>query len=71
MATQFVTDENGKRTSVIISIEDYENLLHQHQRDLELTDDYKKMMDEMLLKEDDGTATYVSADHIKSKFMPK
>ncbi|RFZ92013.1 hypothetical protein D0C36_11235 [Mucilaginibacter conchicola] len=71
MATQFVTDEKGKRTSVIISIEDYENLVHQHHRNLELTDEYKKMMDDMLLKEEDGTATYVSAEHIKNKFMRK
>lgn len=71
MATQFVTDENGKRTSVIISIEDYENLLHQHHRDLELTEEYKRMMDEMLLKEEDGTASYVSLEHIENKFRPK
>ncbi|WP_114936258.1 hypothetical protein [Mucilaginibacter endophyticus] len=68
MATQFITNEKGEKTAVIIPISEYENLLHQHHIDLELTDDYKKMIDSMLDYEDKGKAMYVSFEHIKNKF---
>jgi hypothetical protein len=71
MATQFITNQKGKKTAVIIPISEYEDLLHQHHVNLELTDDYKKMMDGMLDEETKGKAKYVSFDHIKNKFQSK
>ncbi|MDB5149634.1 MAG: hypothetical protein JWQ57_3654 [Mucilaginibacter sp.] len=68
MATQFITNEKGKKTAVIIPISEYENLLHQHHIDLELTDEYKKMIDGMLDDETAGKAEYVSFESIKYRF---
>lgn len=70
MATQFITNDKGERTSVIIPINEYEDMVHQHHVDLALTDDYKAMMDKMLAEED-GNITYISAQSIKDKFMNK
>jgi hypothetical protein len=70
MATQFITNDKGERTSVIIPINEYEDMVHQHHVDLVLTDDYKEMMDKMLAEED-GDITYISAQSIKDKFMNK
>ena len=71
MATQFITNQKGKKTAVIIPISEYEDLLHQHHVNLELTDEYKKMIDGMLDEETKGKAQYVSFDHIKNKFQSK
>ncbi|MFC0517048.1 hypothetical protein ACFFGT_22760 [Mucilaginibacter angelicae] len=68
MATQFITNEKGKKTAVIIPISEYEDLLHQHHIDLELTDEYKKMMDGMLDDEDKSKVTNVSFEHINNRF---
>jgi hypothetical protein len=70
MATQFITNDKGERISVIIPINEYEDMVHQHHVNLELTDDYKNMIDKMLAEED-GNAEYVSAESIKKKFMNK
>jgi hypothetical protein len=40
-------------------------MLHQHHLNLELTDEYKKMMDNMLEQKDNGKAKYVPFDQIK------
>ncbi len=71
MATQFITNNKGEKTAVIIPIAEYEELLHQHHLNLELTDEYKTLMDTMLEKEDNGTAKYVSFKSIKDRFQPK
>jgi uncharacterized protein YabE (DUF348 family) len=68
MATQFITNQKGKKTAVIIPISEYEDLLHKHHINLELTDEYKAMMDSMLDEEDKGKAGYVSFEHIKNRF---
>lgn len=70
MATQFITNDKGERTSVIIPINEYEDMVHQHHLNLELTDEYKIMIDKMLAEED-GNVEYVSAENIKKKFMNK
>jgi len=62
MATQFITNDNGEKTSVIISINEYEDLLHAHHVSLELTDEYKLVIDKMIEEEENGTATYISAE---------
>ncbi len=64
MATQFVTNDKGEKTAVIVPIAEYEDLIHQHHLNLELSDEYKTMMDKMLSQEEDGTAKYVSLDEI-------
>jgi len=69
MATQFIVNDKGERTAVILSLEDYENLQHQHQQGLELTDEYKQMMDVMIEQEKNGQAEYKSLQEIKSLFL--
>ena len=71
MATQFITNQEGKKTAVIIPISEYEDLLHQHHISLDLTDEYKKMIDGMLDDEAQGKAEYVSFEQIKSRFQSK
>ena len=71
MSTQFITNDKGERTAVIIPISEYEDLLHQHHLDLELTDEYKAMIDEMIAEEENGKAEYVSYENIKRRFSAK
>jgi len=71
MTTQFITNEKGEKTAVIIPISEYEDLLHQHHLNLDLTDEYKKMMDNMVDEENVGKAKYVSFSHIKDRFLHK
>jgi len=53
-------NDKGERTAAVVPIIEYEDLLHQHHLTLELSDDYKKMIDQMLADEDAGNAEYVS-----------
>lgn len=69
MATQFITNESGEKTSVIIPIDEYEDLIHSHHIGLELTDEYKLMIDRMLDQEERGEIEYVSKEHIKNIFQ--
>ena len=71
METQFVTNGKGEKTAVILPMNEYEDLIHQHHLELELTDEYKTMIDQMLQEETDGTAKYISLDEIKSRFGQK
>jgi len=71
MTTQFITNDKGERTAVIIPIAEYEDLIHQHHADLELTDEYKSMIDAMLKTEADGQAQYISLNDIKNRFIVK
>jgi hypothetical protein len=43
MATQFITNDKGEKTAVIIPITEYKDLLHQHHLNLELTDEYIRL----------------------------
>ena len=69
MAIQFITNDKGECTAAVVPITEYEDLLHQHHLTLELSDDYKKMIDGMLADEDAGNAEYVSLDEIKAQFQ--
>lgn len=69
MTTQFITNDKGEKNAVIIPISEYEDLLHQHHLNLDLTDEYKTMMDEMLNEESAGKAEYVSFQKIKDRFI--
>ncbi|MEO6851381.1 MAG: hypothetical protein ABI203_10540 [Mucilaginibacter sp.] len=71
MATQFITNDKGEKTSVIIPIAEYENLLRQHHLNLELTNEYKNNIDAMLEQEENGKAQYVAFEHIKNRFLKK
>ncbi len=71
MSTQFITNDKGEKTAVIIPITEYEDLLHQHHLNLELTDEYKTMMDRMLKQEDSGEANYNSYKSVKDRFQRK
>ena len=71
MTTQFIINDKGEKTAVIIPVSEYENLLHQHHLNLELTDEYKKMMDTMLEQENSGKGEYVSFSYIKERFQSK
>jgi hypothetical protein len=65
MTTQFITNAKGEKTAAIVPIGEYEDLLHVN---LELTDEYKLMIDKMLEEENNGKAGYVSYKYIKDKF---
>ena len=71
MTTQFITNDKGEKTAVIIPISEYEDLLHQHHLNLELTDEYKAMIDGMLDEEESGKVEYASFQSIKNRFLPK
>ena len=71
MVTPFITNDKGEKTAVIIPVNEYEDLLHQHHLNLELTDEYKLMIDTMLDDENNGKAEYVSYKDIKDKFQRK
>jgi hypothetical protein len=70
MTTQFIVNEKGERTSVIIPIDEFEDLLNAAQVHMEPGPKYKAMMDQMLKEEEDGTATYVSLEEIE-KILPR
>ncbi len=69
MTTQFITNDKGEKTAVIIPITEYEDLLHQHHLNLELTDEYKATMDLMLEQDASKKAEYVSYKDIKGRFL--
>ena len=71
MTTQFIVNDKGEKTAAIVPIGEYENLLHQHHLNLEVSDEYKLMIDQMINEEANGTATFTSAENIKSRFMNK
>jgi hypothetical protein len=71
MTTQFVTNTKGEKTAVIIPISEYENLLHQHHLNLELTDEYKAMIDTMLEEEGSEKVQYIPYKNIKDRFLRK
>ncbi len=67
MATQYIVNDSGKKTAVIIPIEEYERLLQNENAALEFTEEYKAMIDVMLVNEDQ--AKYLSAEDIKKRFQ--
>jgi hypothetical protein len=71
MSTQFITNEKGKKTAVIIPINEYEDLLHQHHLNRELTDEYKAMIDSMINEEENNQAKYTSFRNVKNRFSSK
>jgi uncharacterized protein YabE (DUF348 family) len=71
MTTQFIVNDKGEKTAAIVPINEYENLLHQHHIDLEVSDEYKLMIDKMLDEEANGEIKYVSSESIKNRFMNK
>ncbi|HVW14518.1 MAG TPA: hypothetical protein VHB54_11860 [Mucilaginibacter sp.] len=71
MTTQFITNSTGEKTAAIVPIAEYEEFLHQHQLHLELTDEYKSMIDDMISEEESDKAEYVSSEDIKRRFSAK
>ncbi|MDB5156725.1 MAG: hypothetical protein JWR50_1432 [Mucilaginibacter sp.] len=71
MTTQFIINDKGEKTAAIVPINEYEDLIHQHHLNLELSDDYKQMIDKMIAQEENGQAKFVSAEDIKSRFMSR
>lgn len=69
MATQFIVNEKGERTAVVLSLEDYENLLNQSFFNVELSDEYKAMIDNMTKQEEKGQAEYKSLEEVKTRFL--
>ncbi|HEY5325720.1 MAG TPA: hypothetical protein VIJ27_01865 [Mucilaginibacter sp.] len=67
MTTQFITNNKGEKTAVIIPVSEYEDLLHQHHLNLDLTDGYKTMMEQ----ENSGKGEYISFNYIKERFQHK
>ena len=58
---QYITDNSGKKLSVILTIKDYEAILEKLEEleDIELTTEMKSVLDERI-KEDEST--YLSAE---------
>jgi hypothetical protein len=71
MAIQFIVNDQGEKKAVIIPINVYENLLHQRHVNMELSDEYRSMIDNMIDDEITGKAKFVSAEIIKKRFLPK
>lgn len=71
MAAQYIVNDKGEKTAVILPISEYEDIMHHHQFDLNLTDDYKAMIDKLLEQDEKGDAKYVSYEHIKDRFLKK
>jgi hypothetical protein len=68
MTTRFITNAKGEKTAAIIPIGEYEDLLHQHHVNLELTDEYKSMIDKMLKRKVTEKPGYVSYKTLKISF---
>lgn len=71
MTTQFIVNDKGEKTAAIVPIGEYENLLHQHHLNLEVSEEYKSMIDQMINEENNGTAVFTSAESVKNRFMNK
>ena len=71
MTAQFITNDKGEKTAVIVPLAEYEDMLHQHHLNLELTNEYKSMIDKILAEEASGNAQYISLDSIKNEFSGK
>ena len=69
METQFIVNDKGEKTAVVLSLEDYENLLNRGNFDLELSDEYKAMIDKMSMQEENGQAGYKSFQEVKNRFL--
>jgi hypothetical protein len=69
MATQYIVNDKGEKTAVIVPINEYENLLHQHQYDLELSDGYKSMINQVMDKEDHEKVRYITFKDVKKQLL--
>jgi len=58
-----------KKTVAIVPIN--EDLIHQHHLNLELSDEYKNIIDRMLEQEANEKAQYVSLNSIENRFNSK
>lgn len=68
MTTQFIVNDKGEKTAAIVPISEYEDLLHLQQHELELTDEYKSMIDHMLAEE---PVKYIALKTIENRFKSK
>ena len=69
MATQFIVNEKGEKTGVVLSLEDYEILLNRGNINFELSDEYKTMIDNMTRQEENGKAEYKTLQEIQTRFL--
>lgn len=69
MATQFIVNDKGEKTGVVLSLEDYENLLNRGNVDFELSDEYKSMIDNMTKLEENGQAKYKTLEEVQTRFL--
>lgn len=68
MATQFIVNDKGEKTAVVLSLEEYEQLLNRNIPST-LSNEYKSMIDQMMAEEENGTAEYKSYQEIKDRFL--
>ena len=71
MSIEFIINDDGEKIAAIVPITEYENLLHKRHLNLEVTNEYKTMIDEMLQQEADGSAKYISLNDIKNLLANK
>lgn len=64
-----IVNDKGEKTAVVLSLEDYENLLNRGNFDFELSDEYKAMIDNMTMQEENGQAEYKTLQEIQTRFL--
>ncbi|MES2108508.1 MAG: hypothetical protein V4577_07170 [Bacteroidota bacterium] len=68
MDIRFILDSKGEKTAIIILINEYEDFLYRSHRVLEITDEYKNMIDAILIEEDEQTVSYLTLVDIRKRF---
>jgi len=68
MDIRFILDSKGEKTAIIIPINEYEDFLYRSHRVLEITDEYKNMIDAILIEEDEQTVSYLTLVDIRKRF---
>ena len=65
---QFITDSAGEKIAAIIPVNEYEDFLHRRHVKLELTEEYKNIIDTTFQQETNQTTKYLSLTNIKTRF---
>ncbi len=68
MASKFIVNEKGEKTTVVLSLEEYQSLVKQPKH-YELNNEYKLMIYEMVIEEENGTVKYISYPEVKNWFL--
>ena len=64
--TKFIIDSAGEKIAAIILVNEYEDFLHRRHMKLELTMEYKNMIDTTFQQETSQTTKYLSLNDINT-----